>query len=380
MRLPIARLESAIETLREEGSSPDQRLRALNRLRKPRNRARYPLVLAATGLLALIAVMVPRQSVGCSLSCVVSTSLKAPVVHETSFDRNGNLVSETWYDHGHFYRREFNSYQPIFVEKLDGSRHCVTDVTTLNSATNSFAAEACERVDRGIALAICIPSLAHANVLKDRNERLIQTQNGTLRVYDGRINNRPVSLVTDEATHHLENISSPEGREVFEYPSSFPGPVQPDGTGFQTFDLDHLRQDIAAKMKAGLGRSGRVELRLCALDMYGNLWSVWSTSDGSRPVGGRVMEYPGLSVAPLHREAPSDYRPLIANNRQVWRSFTPETRMVMMFRRPTCRVGDSVTISIPDGSSWRRFEHVPVLRVTSLADCGLVLDSTTLHG
>jgi hypothetical protein len=386
---PTVNLDSAIESLKSQGSSPEARSRALNRLLHPRRASRLTMVLASTGAAALALFFLPRQSSGCNISCVAANSSTAPIIHERVYKNSGQLVLERWFN----YRsgRASNSVEAFDGREIrsNGVEQCEYYTLPQHLAPNQSPYDRCFPSNKLDAPLSDLALYGQNPLFIVQGVEHKQDDGVKLVIYHGSLQRERVDIYAEEATHRVRLIQRADLRVVYDYPSAAPQGLFDSRKGVPFFDLNAMRAEVRSTMSHDLGSAGGAHLKLCALDADGYLWSIWTLPRDRSIDRHSLLTYPPLRLEPPGRRLNLRHKiaPLTVAHAWLgsgwpltWKDPDPSTRPVALARYPLSKVGQFVDVDLPTGIGYAHFHRIPVLRVSSLSDCLIDMTGLMLPG
>lgn len=355
------KLDSALSELRGELTcSP---VRSVRRDRRPR--VLLPLAVAAAAGLFLW----PRTTSDAAWATIADRTNEALRWHQVQRDRKGKILYEGWRDGdkragylGDNFPYEFRSDgRRMFVHigppkgaKYERLPNAVRYGTIGRAGSIGFEAKT------------SVETLLGSKHVTELSRKVVGDQLILRLKYPVESG---VVVTADRADGRIREIESKSSVTRFEYPDAIPNevfdPTRPRTKGLVVFDRSVIRREATRTMRRGLGTSGDVTLRLVALDAYGKVWAMWT---GPRPKwkSTDLLELPGVSSKP----SPVERMLSAANPSPAAIGGLPVSGLCV---GPQVKIGNRLReIRITVSGQSTTFRNVPVLRLSSLYDLGLL--------
>ena len=374
-----ADIESAIEGLKLEGSTPEMRTQA--RAKMSGRPAKILPKLALGGLPAVVAVALlwPHGPSGMAWGQALKNGVDAPRAHSVSRYRDGKISSEQWTEGN---KQAWVLYGPdneVFMEwRGDGERtlnymHVQPLLRGPKNPNRRSFGEINRRKPGGESLHIEIGGSLEQLLRKCKYSVLKQTAtklNGEdvteFHVQVTKPYPQDLIVVVKEKTGLICELRQGVDKFVqkIDYPDSIPpktfDPYQPSMKNVEVYDrLDQIAL-IKKRVNAGLGTDKGVTLRLAVLDYTGAIWLVWT----GLPVDGQMLH--PFTVDGLKLGKPFGPRKLTssADGKNDIPEFTKDNqRLYGMSREALTKVGSTIDVTIPTPKGAAHFKNVPVLRI-----------------
>ncbi|MBS1700813.1 MAG: hypothetical protein JST12_04065 [Armatimonadetes bacterium] len=369
-------LDSAVETLRRDGSDDAMRLAARERLNHPTRNAlpRYGAVGLVAGVVLVVAY--PRLTAGSAWAQAVESSTGARIIHVVDRDPKGRIFMDEWQQGSKVARTLYGTDGKLFSEwRTDG--HALYNFFDFRSDHNGNPNS---RVYGHISH-YDDPNMMPKTSLGSRLEDLLALRNGkvmsqkpaTTKLGEGTLyevkETYPGSITStyfvtvDKKSGLVVEMSGGVGKTVasYDYPDtvdeSIFEPRPQTKTDLEVYDIQLQSKQIQETMARGLGKSKGVTLRLAALDSGGNLWVLWTGS----PVSGRIER--GFSIAGAKVGWPYGLSKFTTKADASSREMVDGQQLFGMARSVDTKIGDRVDLRVPAKSGYAEFHDVPVMRI-----------------
>jgi hypothetical protein len=377
-------IDRAVSELRKEQPTPEVRERARNAiLRGHRPKARLRPLIGGVVAAALLYVLWPRPLTGGAWAQSLQNSLSAINCHRVSVARDGQVTGEEWQSGE---RRAFVLYKrgKVFCEqRTDGKR-----LYNYFDVLSSWNPKPLPPNARQYGMIHVVPrgeTLTKYELQTESLDRLLKTpgiqvlEQQTIATASGSFERYRLKTIKPYRSEFYATVDPSQGRIVemsgindawktkIDYPNSIPAQVfDPRGaalTGIEVYDIKSQDEEIANRLKSGLGQQGPVNLRLVLLDANGGLWVLWT---GAPPDGkmSHPIQLPGVpSSAPYGLRA---FTTSYAMDKKSRPAPAINLRLGGMAVTPWRKIGPTVDVNVPYPGGVAKFRRVPVLRTGTL--------------
>lgn len=364
--------EKAIEGLRSEDATAVQRQRALAALPHAQRTSRLKIaILAAVPLCGVAAALLALPAKGSAMPWVevVRRTQSAVNIHDRSYDKNGNMIGESWYDGVHYADLYYNAKGNLLMEmRRDDQCHYFYFGMTPMKLPNAYHFAELMRVYPGNRKfpprKNTLDEVLSNGRTKIKGQQSAEVNGHTVERFDLLFfGKEPATVDVDPASKRIQRIVKKGGEvTVYDYPDTLDPAIfswkSRITKSLPVLDTRSFDSKKPYKIPDVIASKGGIQLREVSMGSFGTLYVSWTGDKYARlktkpfRVAGVRSEHPWYGPGPY----------LDGKHKKIEELTVVNVALLD-------KIGDRITLEIPTGPhTYVEFKNVPVSRLRPLDD------------